>query len=71
MTDKKNHVMQKVQEARKIMNPQYTASIDDIVEIIQNSKDSGDGFRIACNSFNFGYYQGVMAERAKDGESNG
>lgn len=65
---KTENVMQKVLEARKIMNQQYTASIDDIVEIIQNSNDS---FAIACKSFNFGYYQGVMAERAKDGESNG
>lgn len=65
---KTENVMQKVQEARKIMNPQYTASIDDIVEIIQNSRDS---FTVACNSFNFGYYQGVQAEIAKGGASNG
>lgn len=53
--------IEKSAEARKIINPEYAAGIDDIVSIIYHNDDP---FAIANNSFNYGYYQGFTAERA-------
>lgn len=50
--------MKEINEVRKVIKPEYKASIDEIVEIIMLSKDP---FKIACNSFNFGYSQALKA----------
>ena len=58
----KMNVMKKIQEMRGNINPYYDMSIEDMITIINNSNE---GFEIA-NAFNFGYIQGMKAQKAKD-----
>ena len=59
----KMNVMKKIQEMRENINPYYDMSIEDMITIINNSNE---GFEIVSNAFNFGYIQGMKAQKAKD-----
>jgi hypothetical protein len=56
------NVMQKIEEMTGNIDPYYDMSIGNMREINKNSKDS---VALICNSFKFGYLQGIKAERAR------
>lgn len=59
----KMNVMKKIQEMRGKINIYYDMDMEDM-EKIYNS--SNDGFSLISNTFTFGYFQGMKAQKAKD-----
>jgi len=55
-------VMDKIEEAGKIVNPNYDIPLSSVIEICENSAGSAE---MIFNGFYLGYIQGVKAERAR------
>lgn len=66
MSNIKN-VMDKIEKTREIVDNKYDMSLQNMWEIIRNSKDELD---LSSNSFVFGYLQGVKAEKARQEKQN-
>ncbi|WP_298093148.1 hypothetical protein [uncultured Catenibacterium sp.] len=59
----KMNVMKKIQEMRGKINIYYDMDIEDMEKIYNSSNDV---FSLISNAFNFGYFQGMKAQKAKD-----
>ena len=56
------NLIQKIEDARRIINKRYCMNVENVVEIRNNSDDE---FRLMSNCFVFGYMQGMKAAKAE------
>jgi hypothetical protein len=56
------NIMEKVEEAREIVNIRYTLSLREAFDIVENSRNEID---ILSNGFNYGYMQGYKAAKTE------